>query len=134
LVGPTGVARATVPLQLPSRPDAKTLLRLWAYGSETLRTRVVLVGADGSRRVLGNAGNWAGETFDVTRQAGPGTARLRVTRVNRQTAEASFLDRVAPGVAPHGAVAAAASGQVALLVLLAAAALRALCGRLGGHW
>lgn len=133
LVGPNGVARVTVPLRLPRRSDTKTLLRLWAYGSETIRTRAVLIAPDGRRRMLGNAGSWAGETFDVTDLAGR-RVRLRVTSANRQTAEAVFLDRVAPVVAPQAAVVTAGTWEVVLLVLLAVAALLAACGRLGRHW
>ena len=133
LVSPNGVALVTVPLQLPRRAGARTLLRLWAYGSDSVRTRVVLV-SDGSRRVLGDAGTWVGEVFDVTRQATAGSARLEVTSVNRGPLEWPFLDRVAPVVAPRTAVVTAATWEVALLVLLAATAFLAICGRLARHW
>lgn len=134
LAAANGNARVIVPLQLPRRSGARTLLRIWAYGSETARTRVDLVAADGSRRPLGEPESWVGETFDVTRLAGAGGARLEVTSDNDQSAEVLVLDRVAPVVAPDSAVITATTWQVALLVLLTAGALLAACGRLRRHW
>jgi hypothetical protein len=134
LAAPNGRARVIVPLELPRRPDARTLLRIWAYGSATARTHVVLVAADGSRHPLGDPVGWAGKTFDVTRLAGGTGDRLVVTHVNDQTSDVLFLDRVAPVVAPRAAVATAATEGVVLLVLLTAAALLAACGRLRRHW
>lgn len=134
LVAPNGRAQVTVPLQLPRRSDAQTLLRIWAYGSDSARTRVVLVGADGSRHALGEPESWVGKAFDVTRLAGADGARLVVTSVNDQAAEVLFLDRVAPVVAPRTAIVAAATWEVALLVLLISGALLAACRQLRRHW
>src|SRR4029079_11419793 len=127
-------ARVTVPLVLPSRPGAETLLRLWVYGSEAVKTNVVLIAADGSRHPLGSAGIWVGKTFDVSGLAGDRLARLKVTSVNHLAAEAIFFDRVAPVLAPDTAVVTASTWSVALLVLLTAAALLAIFGRLRRHW
>ncbi len=134
LVKAHGTAYVTVPLDLPVETRGKTLLRLWVYGSSEVRTSVVLVAADGSRRSLGNTGVWTGKALDVTDLVGGGTSRLEVTSVNHLAAPVLFIDGVAPVLGPNTAIATASTWSVALLVLLVGAALLAVFRRLGRHW
>jgi hypothetical protein len=134
LVGPYGNTHVTVPLDLPTEGHAKTLLRLWVYASDKVQTDVVLVGADGAQRPLSGAGVWVGKRFDVTDLARRGPFRLELTSVNHLAAPVLFLDGVAPELVPDSAVVTASTWSVALLVLLVAAALLAVFGRLRRHW
>jgi len=134
LVKPYGVAHVTVPVDLPTRAQARTLLRLWVYGSSAVQTNVALVAADGSRRSLGYTGVLVGNTFDVTDLARGGPALLEVTSVNHLAEPVLFLDGVAPVLAPHTAIATASTWPVTLLVLLVTSALLAVFGRLRRHW
>jgi hypothetical protein len=135
LVDAGGTARVTLPLHLPARTGTRTLLRLWAYGTPRyVTTTLVLVSGDGTRRTLGRAGTWAPKTFDVTAEARRGAARLQATSTNRLVGPALFLDRVAPVAMPESALATASTWSVALLVLVLAAAVLAVAGRLRRHW
>jgi hypothetical protein len=133
-VEPHRTGRVTVPLDLPYQGQARTLLRLWVYGSSNVRTSVDLIAADGSQRSLGQAGEWVGKAFDVTNLARDGGSELQVTTVNHLPSAVQFLGAVAPLVAPGSGVVTASTWAVALLVLLLAASLLAVFGRLRRHW
>ncbi|MDQ3678650.1 MAG: hypothetical protein M3401_17935 [Actinomycetota bacterium] len=134
-VRPRGQATVTLPVTLVAPGDGRSLLRIWAYGPERVTTTVVLRTADGSRRTLGRADNWVGETFDVTADATAGTAaRLEVTSHNTTTDSTLFFDRVGPVSAPASLSITASSWSVGLLVLLVSAALLAVASRLRRHW
>lgn len=133
-VGGDGQATVTVPLSLPTPREGRTLVRIWAYGPEGVTTTVVLNSADGAERTLGQPGQWVGETFDVSREARSGTARLRVTSENTLDDSVLFFDRVAPVAAPDSATVTASAWSVGLLVLLTSSALLALAGRIHRHW
>ncbi len=133
-VGGGGEAVVVLPLNLPAPGDGRTLLRVWAYGPQGVRTTAVLRAADGSERSLGRATNWVGETFDVTSAARVGTVQLRVRAENSTAQPILFLDRVAPIAAPGSLEVTAPAWSVGLFVLLAAAALLELAGRWRRHW
>jgi hypothetical protein len=133
-VQPGGEAVVTVPLTLPQPYDGRTLLRVWAYGPEGVRTTAALRAADGSERHLGRASTWGGKLFDVTEEARRGAAWIRVRAENPTADDVLFLDRLAP-VAVAGSLEPEASAlSVGLLVLLLTSLLLELAGRLRRHW
>ncbi len=134
LVEPGGEAVAWVPLSLPDPGSGRTLLRVWAYGPQGVRTTAVLRAADGSERTLGRASNWVGKVFDVTEEARLGAVVLRVRGESSSRQPVLFLDRIAPIAASGTLEPSASSWSVGLLVLLVAAMLLELAGRLRRHW
>lgn len=133
-VGPGGQAVVIVSLTMPQPDGGRTLLRVWAYGPDGVRTTAVVRAADGSERTLGRAFNWVGQTFDVTEEARLGGVQVRVRGENSTDQPVLFLDRLAPIVATGTLQPGASPGAVGLLVLLLTSALLALAGRLLWHW
>lgn len=130
--GSTGTVFLPLPVQRP-RSDNLLLLRLTAYGSSELDTRVRIVGS-GIDRYLGAPESWDGKEFGLTGLRRRGQLSLAVSTRNSSDVASLFLDRVVLTTAPETARTEAPAWLIAIWIGTLAAALLSLARQLRRHW